>query len=318
MRYHLTNLRRILASWFEAARRHPTNTALALALLWALVWIYGHIVLGIIINSAGNEEWYHCLVVPLGAAAIWYRKRDDISETPVGSWWGGGLVLVALALVFRFGEIGLEGFYFGGISLVLTIAALVALLGGRERLKTSSFAIAFLIFAVPFPTTAYTILAFPLQQIAAILTASTCHAMGIPVMQDGLVLTLGEFSATIAEACSGMNSLFALLMCGTWLVGFSRIATYQRVFMVMTIGPVMVFGNALRLVLMMVVALFFGGEAAMSFFHQGSDLVVFLILVSFLLHLKMRFEGVYKQVGAESTPLPVTWVWEQRGETSAP
>ena len=56
-------------------------------------------------------------------------------------------------------------------------------------------------------------------------------------------------------------------------------------------APAVIVGNVLRLVVMFVVALFFGGDAALGFFHEGSDLLIFLLLASFLLWAKLRLES---------------------------
>jgi exosortase/archaeosortase family protein len=121
--------------------------------------------------------------------------------------------------------------------------------------------------------------------------------MGIPVMRQQVVLTLQDFTVTIAGACSGMNSLFALYMVGICIIGFARLPWYHRGWMLVAIGPIVMAGNILRLVIMEVVALFFGGDVALSFFHEGSDLIIFLMLASFLLAVKMRLEHGHRVVG---------------------
>lgn len=284
-----------------AARRSPAGAAAVLVLAGVIVWVYGGIARGIVTSALSNPMWYHCLVVPAAALWIWQLRRTqfiasgDAASRPE-PWWIGGVALALLAGLLRIGELGLENYYFGGTSAVIALGAIVALTRGKTRLKWFFFPIAFLIFAVPFPRTAYAMFAFPLQKVSAIATAGVCGAMGMFVVRDGVVLSLVYanqpiFQATIADACSGMNSLFALFMVGAWVIGFAKVAWYHRLWMLAAIGPAVIAANILRLVIMMVVALFFNGDVALSFFHEGSDLVLFLIMASFLVALKLRVEA---------------------------
>jgi len=312
MRDTLVELDRTIAGWIRSARRSPGSVALALALAAGLWAAYGDIVGSTLLDSAHYPEWHHCLLVPLGSLWIWYRRRSEIALAPAEHpWWLGGAAFFAVAVLLRLGELGLGGLYFGGTSIVFAVAAIVALTAGRSRFLKASWAVWFLLFAVPLPTTASAMLAFPLQQVAAVLTTVLCQAMGMPVQRDGVVLSMGSFSATIAQACSGMNSLFALLMCAVLVVVFSRTTAGQRAAMLLLVGPVVVVSNVLRLVTMMVVALFFGGQAALGFFHEGSDLLLFLILVSVVLQLRAYFEGGRAQ--PTSSRDRIVWVWERPG-----
>jgi exosortase len=254
--------------------------------------------------ASGYDTWYHCFLVPFIAAWIWYKRRDEIAAAPLGHWWSAGLGFCFLAVVLRIGELGAGGGFFGGASLVCAVAAIVALVQGRERLWRSAFAVFFLAFAIPVPLEAIGAAAFPLQQISAVTTTVACNLMGIPVIREQVVLTLQDFTVTIAGACSGMNSLFALYMVGICIIGFSRIPWYHRGWMLAAIGPIVMTGNILRLVIMEVVALFFGGDVALSFFHEGSDLIIFLLLASLLLAVKMRLEHGSQSRGkpAQATP----------------
>jgi len=290
-----------------AARRSPADAVAAVVLLGVMLWVYGGILRGIVTSALSNAMWYHCLVVPPAALWIWHLRRKQFiasgdAATPAEPWWFGGLALAFLAGLLRIGELGLENYYFGGTSAVVALGAVVALTRGKVRLKWFFFPIAFLIFAVPFPRTAYAMFAFPLQSLSAVATAGACRAMGMPVSLDGVVLSMLDFRATIADACSGMNSLFALFMIGAWVIGFAKVAWYHRAWMFAAIGPAVIAANILRLVIMMVVALFFNGDVALSFFHEGSDLVLFLIMASFLVALKLRVETGWHRTQPADAP----------------
>jgi exosortase len=309
MRALKAELSSVLGAWRAAARRHPLNAALAAVLAAVLAWIYWGIILGIAESAVSNALWYHCLVVPAAAVCIWWKRRALIEEAPRSSSWGAGLALIGVAGLLLLAELGAGGYFFGGASMVFAVAAVIALLQGRERLRRSLFPVGFLLLGVPVPLEAVGVLGFPLQHISALLTQLTCQVMGLPVGRDGVVLTLGDFSAEVAGSCSGMNSLFALLMVAAWVLGFSRAPARGKLLISLGILPAVIVANVTRLVVMMVVALLLGGNVALSFFHEGSDLVLFLIVVSFLLAAKLRAEGV--RLPREAPPdRELRWVWE--------
>lgn len=300
----------VLTGWRAAAKRQPTDTALGLCLAAVMVWVYWTSLSGVLQHATSNVLWYHCLLVPLGSAWIWFRRRGTIGEVPAGHWWGGGLALMFAAGLLQLAELGSGGSFFGGTSLAVGVAAIVALLQGKQRLQRSLFAVGFLLLGVPIPLEAVGALAFPLQNVSAILTELVCRTMGLPVLRDGVVLTLGDFTAVIAGSCSGMNSLFALLMLGAWILGFSSMRPRSKLLVALAILPAVMVANVLRLVIMMVVALLLGGDIAMSFFHEGSDMVLFLIVLGFLVAAKLRLEGTRLVDEALRAPTAVVWTWE--------
>ncbi len=307
----LADLTEMLGRWAAAARRRPGDTALAAALAVALVWTYGGVVRGIVGHAISDVLWYHCLLVPFGSLAIWYRTRHRIAEEPPGAWWAGGLLLMLCAALLQIGELGAGGSFLGGASIVCAAASLVALLQGKRRLRRSLFPLGFLLLGVPIPLEVVGAVAFPLQHVSAALTQHACAAMGLPVTREGVVLTLGQFRAVIAGSCSGMNSFFALLMVSAWVVGFSRMPSSRMALILVAILPTVIVANVIRLVIMMVVAMFLSDDIAMSYFHEGSDIVLFLIVLAFLVAAKLRLEGAPRLLPEDANPVqPVVWTWE--------
>lgn len=310
MRAALSDLRAELASWQAAARGRPGAAVLVGLLALVLGWVYGAMVFGLLSRAATNVLWWHCFLVPPAAGWIWLQTRPRRASLPVAPWWGGGAALLLLAGVLLVGELGAGGFFFGGASLVCAVGALVALLAGRERFRGSLFPLGFLLIGIPLPLEVVGALGFPLQHISAAGTQVVCRLMGLPVLRDGVVLTLGDFSATIAGSCSGMNSLFALAMVSVWVLGFSGLHFSRRVWIAVAILPAVLIANITRLVLMEAVALLFGGSVAMSFFHEGSDIVLFLIVLTFLLSIRYRLEAGPPALRPGPPPAPIAWIWE--------
>ena len=109
----------------------------------------------------------------------------------------------------------------------MVLAGLVLLVLGREFLRVLMFPIVFLLFMVPLPAIVVNAVSFPLQLFAA-KTATFClFNFGIPVLREGNVIVLAGTTLEVAEACSGIRSLQALLALGTVYAYFSQRAMWK-------------------------------------------------------------------------------------------
>jgi exosortase/archaeosortase family protein len=76
-----------------------------------------------------------------------------------------------------------------------------------------------------------------------------------------------------------MNSLLALLgLAGVWLC-LSQGSLTRRAAVVASVLPLVISANTVRVVLVMLVANWYGQDAAIGFFHGASSLVLFALAV---------------------------------------
>jgi exosortase len=233
-------------------------------------------------------QWYvdanssHGFLVPLLAGYfVWERRQRLARLAPRPEWWGLGVLLLGL-LMLLIGQIGAE-LFLQRSSLLVVIAGLVLLVGGRGALRISSFPIVFLIFMVPLPAIVLNTVAFPLQLFAAQAATTCLVALDIPVLREGNVLSLASTTLEVAEACSGIRSLMSLLALGTVYAYFGERVMWKRWVIVMAAIPVAIAANAFRVAGTGILAHYFGEEAAQGFYHDFSGWLVFV--VAFLLLL---------------------------------
>jgi exosortase len=227
-----------------------------------------------------GEQWYndpdysHGFLVPVIAAYLLWERRGKLAGMPIVPSPLGISVLGSGLMMLVVGTVGAE-LFLQRSSLIVVIAGLVLLLCGRACLRVVALPVAFLLFMVPFPAIVMNAVAFPLQVFSAQFAELCLFNLGIPVLREGNVIALAGTTLEVAEACSGIRSLQALLALGTIFAYFSQRAAWKRWLLVLLSVPIAIAANAFRVAGTGVLAHQFGPEAAEGFYHTFSGLAVF-------------------------------------------
>jgi exosortase len=257
----------------------------ALVLIALTIAVYFPILQAMVHHWDAVPDYSHgFLIVPL---ALWfaYERKYQLEDAPIeGNWWGlaplaAGLLLLAI------GQLGAlltplrAGFVF-------TLMGLVLLILGREIFRILLFPLAFMLLMVPLPQSLVNVVAFPLQLIAANWAVWSLQTLGIPVLLEGNIIHLVGGDLFVAEACSGLRSLMALLTLGVVFAHFFRRGhPYQQVILVTSTVPIAIFVNAVRVAVTGLLAHNFGQEAATGFIHEFQGLITFSVAFVLLLAL---------------------------------
>jgi len=146
---------------------------------------------------------------------------------------------------------------------------------------------------VPLPAILFNQVTFPLQLIASNLATHTLRLVGVPVLQEGNILTLPELPLQVAEACSGIRSLISL---GAIAIVYGYLIERRisiRVVLALAAIPIAVFANVARIVGTGLLVQYWNPQKALGFFHEFSGWMMFMIAVGLLvlLHAAVhRFE----------------------------
>lgn len=249
------------------------------------------------------------LIVPL-ALYFAYERKYDLEDAPVeGSWWGAGLLAVGLGLL-AIGQLGslLTPLRAG---FVFTLMGFVLLMMGWAVFRILLFPMAFLLLMVPLPQSLVNVVAFPLQLIAAEWAVSSLQMIGLPVLLEGNIIHLAEGDLFVAEACSGLRSLMALLTLGVVFAHFFRRGhAVQQVVLVLSTIPIAIFVNAIRVALTGALAHYYGFDVAGGFIHDFQGLITFSVAFVMLLGEAKVLERFF---GGD----PITRSAEPRPETGA-
>jgi len=251
-----------------------------MALVWLgllallLAALYSTTARRMVAQWASDEDYNHGFVVPPFSAWLVWQERERLKRLPIlPSAWG----LLALAggmLIYLVGSVGAE-LFLQRSSMVLVLAALALLFLGKAWLQALTFPLAFLVFAVPLPAVLRNVIAFPLQLFAA-QTATFClSGAGVPVLREGNVIVLAQTTLEVADACSGIRSLQALLALAAVFAYMTQRRPWKRLVLFLSAIPIAIAANAFRVSGTGFLAHFYGLEAAQGFYHSLAGYLMF-------------------------------------------
>jgi len=116
---------------------------------------------------------------------------------------------------------------------------------------------------------------FPLQMVASKTATFLLALSGIPVVREGNIILLPSARLEVAEACSGVRSLFSLITL-TVIYGYLAETNLKiRVLLGLIAVPISVLANALRITVTGLVVECWGVEGAQGTLHLLSGWVIF-------------------------------------------
>lgn len=223
-----------------------------------------------------DGNYSHGFLIPLVSAWLLWKKRDELKEiaTRVDS---RGLIIVALGmLLFVFANGGAEYFTLR-VSFVVTLFGLVFYLFGAEMIRRTWFPILFLVFMMPIPYVVYFKVAFPMQLLASKITSSILNAIGMSVVRQGNIIHIPGYSLEVAEACSGMRSLMALLALGALFAYTTQKRLSAQIILFLATLPLAVIGNVFRVFITSLLAYTVTTGVTEEPLHSIMGLIVFLV-----------------------------------------
>lgn len=171
-------------------------------------------------------QYEYILALPVFAAILIYNRAWYLgSLSPGRGWVSAGLFLISGAIVAI--STVLDSPWLGAIS------ALFALLAGAYAWGGATFTRAFLPawcvlwLLVRLPMDSDTHLVQGLQSVAAARASVLLHLMGQPHILQGNVIETPEKAYAVEDACSGVQSLFAITACTVFFVVWSRMSWWR-------------------------------------------------------------------------------------------
>jgi exosortase len=269
-----TGLTLVLAAWvfFPILVFHPDPELFALQEIW----------------DTDQNYSYGYLIPPLALYFIWEKRERLIGLPAEGSSWG----LLLMAAAFGMFVLGLLGgvYYLPRASGVLLLLGGVLFVGGRRWSRELLFPVLFLLLMIPLPKFIFIQVALPLQVFAAEAAERVLFAVGIPILRTGNVIHLAHTDLEVAEACSGLRSLFALVTTGVVFAYFFGRTALQRTVVVALSVPIAILVNAARVAGTGWLAHHYGLEVATGYYHTVEGFGMFAI--AFLLMSGIGFAAV--------------------------
>ena len=257
--------------------------ALGVTVLGALV-LYAPLVAGMAAEWSEFPSLSHGFAVPLISAYLLWRRRDSLAQLPIeGSILGLPLIVFALAMLV-IGSLGGEPFV-ARLSLPLVLFGAVLFLMGGAITRQSWVAIAYLAFMIPLPYLTLRALTYQSRLFDAGITAQALGWLGIPVLRDGVMLHLPNMTLEVADDCSSVPAIAALLALGAAYSQVQSRPTWVRALLTISAAPLGLLSNIIRLILTSISAYYFGPIALNNVIHKFNGTSVFLATVLLLVLL---------------------------------
>ncbi len=219
--------------------------------------------------------WY----VPLFSLyVIWTERRRILASCGAPSVWGFLAVLPCLCLGF----LGTRGIQvrFEILAFVGLLVSVPWALFGAQAARALLFPACFLLFCIPLATF-LDVITVHLRLLATSVAATTLQGFGAHVIRQGSMILAadGSFSIDVAEPCSGLRSIFALMALTAAYAYFTQPTWLRRGILFVSSVPLAVLGNVVRILTICLVAQFASKDFAVGFYHDYSGYVVFLVAI---------------------------------------
>jgi len=237
-----------------------------------------------------SEEQAHGPIVLIVALfLIWQRRAvftSDASYPPTrGEAAIGWILLVAGLLAYALGR-SLQILLLEVGSQIPVILGVLLITQGVRAARTLWFALSFLVFMIPLPSFVVDTATGPLKQYISVIAENVLYAAGYPIGRSGVTLTVGPYQLLVADACSGLHSMFSLSAMGLlYLYLMQRTSVARNLIIMAAILPIAFAANVVRVMVLILITYHLGDEAGQGFLHGFAGIMLFIIGLLFLFAL---------------------------------
>ena len=288
----------------------PLNFSLCviatIALLGFIAWD-GLVVLGT--RWIDDEAYSHGFILAALVGYLVVLEKASLRQKKLGYSWIafiGMCFFTAVLLVSYITQIQTLQYQ----SFLVTMAFLAIAVMGRASVVILLPA-SLLVFAIPLPYFTQVALTADLQLISSEIAAFSLRSLGIPVLLEGNIIDMGNYSLQVVEACAGLNYLVPLLGLGHILAYMFKTVMWKRVLLVISAIPISVFLNSTRITITGYMFDAYDINTAEGFFHAFQGWLIFVISM-FVLGVEMI---LLNKIGSKRVNLMETMGFKRPGET---
>lgn len=232
-----------------------------------------------------DEDMSHGWVVPFFSAyAIWRVRKQFVIVAGAPSGRGLFWVGVSLALAWiggRGGQLRIDQLSFIGLVWSVPYA-----FWGKGVARLMLFPAGYLLFTVPL-TNAMDFFTIYLRLFSSGTATAILNGFGMAIERSGTALFSKvpgrEFNVDVADPCSGIRSLFAMMALTVAYGHYTLKTRTQKCFLFACSIPIAVIGNMIRIFSICLIASLFGQKIAMGYYHDYSGYFIFVVAVLLML-----------------------------------
>lgn len=221
-----------------------------------------------------NPEAGHGLL--LGPLALYLAYRSGLRKDAAPNWPVGVVLLIGAVLLRLASGLAAE-LYTMRLSMLGAAAALVVCYFGVRQVMHWWLPITLLFLSIPLPEVVLGAIALPLQFRASKIGAALLAARHVPVLLSGNVIRIPGHELFVAEACSGLRSLTALLSLAVLLGGITLRYPVARLLLVAVAILVAIVVNGVRVFLTAFLVYFVSPAMGDGFMHATEGWLMFVV-----------------------------------------
>lgn len=244
--------RSIVSTAVESPALRPVTSGrwlLAGAVIAGVAACYARVFSTLADHWASNDMYNHGFLIPIISAYIVWERRAQLAHVPVvPAERVGALTLAAGLAVLIAGQLGSVAVV-QQLSLLVTLTGLVLLLFGWTMLRALWLPLAYLALMIPVWEVVLNRLHAPFQQLSAEIGAFALSNIGVPVRLQGVFVELPNVTLEVAEVCSGVNFLVAIVAISVPQAYLMLSGTWRRLFVLASSVGVVLLSNGFRVAL---------------------------------------------------------------------
>jgi exosortase B len=232
------------------------------------------------------DEHAHGPIIVAIVVWLFWNGRATLLTAPVNAAPAAGVALLVFGLLaYVLGRSQAITIFEAGALAPILAGVLLATRGG-PAVRRFWFPIFFVAFMVPLPGIFVDALTGPLKQSVSEITVLILRFAGFPIAREGVVIVIGQYQLLVADACSGMNSMFSLSALGLLFMYLMRRASLlHNVVVLLSILPIAFAANIVRVLFLILITYHFGDAAGQGFLHGSAGMVLLLAALAILLIL---------------------------------
>ncbi len=169
------------------------------------------------------------------------------------------------------------------VSLVLGLIGCFAAVFGRKALRMASFPLFFLLLMAPIPSGLLGAIITALQRGSAEVTHWLFMLTGVPFLREGFTFQLPGTTIEVAPQCGGIRSSISLMIVSLLVCRFVLRTASRRVLLVLTVIPITLFKNGVRIVTLTLLGTYVDPRILDSELHRSGGIPFFGVALTLLL-----------------------------------
>ena len=267
-----------------------------IAVLVGFVAMYGPVYWAAANGIWKSEEQGHGPIIIAVLVWLFWGLRNEIAAAPDKPQRAIGIPLFALGLltyaVGRVFNISILEF----ASQPFIVASVLLLFKGTSVLRLAWFPVVYFIFMIPLPGMFIDALTGSLKGWISNIVEAILFFVGYPIARSGVILSIGQYQLQVADACSGLNSMFSLSALGTlFMYIMGRKSRPHVAVMLLSILPIAFAANIIRVITLVLVTYYAGDEAGQGFLHGAAGMLLMLVALMLFFALDKFLDLIFKR-----------------------